>query len=119
MTFVQMCLKAANTIAFCDFRVRVLLLGIGDTPPVLKCVIRVGENHWFRYLVVTSTEVTDNPTLAVLATSQNKKPIEEVKLGRPAQVITLNDLVAGSYVGIRRMLNADEIEASVRTRGSR
>jgi hypothetical protein len=119
MTFVEMCMHAVETIAFCDFRVRVLLSGIGDVPPVLRCVIRVGENYWHRYLVVVSTEGTDNPTLAVLTTSQSRNPIEGVNFKRTEKEVTLNDLVADGYVGLRKILKADEIEAGARQRASR
>ena len=95
-------LAIAKAIGQHDFRASVGRYAHGDNPP---WIITIGENDWQRHLVVIGNEGGGkHATLALLAASESKKSVLHLDPTRVERTITLHELTAESYAGIRRIL---------------
>ncbi len=94
----------AQMIGSCDFRTTVSLYTTSSHKP---WVITVGESNWRRHIIVEEVVVGVHgleATLAVLPTSESDKFGYDIRTDKVDGRISLSDLVAGKYVGAKKVL---------------
>jgi hypothetical protein len=95
--------EVAETIAKCDFRTAMSRYTTGNDSP---WVITVGESGWHRHLVVLETFDGD-AKLGLLTKEQSERRITDIDTSAIERTMTLGELTAFSYSGIRKLLTAE------------
>jgi hypothetical protein len=106
-------LAIAQAIAHCDFRVMVSRYVTSDGSP---WIITVGESLWRRHLVVESAPVDQSgshATLAVLSQDESGKFGYDIRANNIVERIELSELIAESYVGVKKALYPRKVEVKV------
>jgi len=106
----------AQMIGQCDFRTTVSLY---TTSPNYPWIITVGESGWCRHLIVESVLIGNDglaANLAVLSQSESDKFGDNVRTTEVAERIELKDLIADSYIGVKKVLYPRTLTAQAPSR---
>mgnify|MGYP001575766606 CR=1 FL=1 len=93
----------ARAIGQCDFHTTMSHYSTGDSQG--PWVITVGESRWHRHLVVLN--VSDDGTcadLGLLDAEQSHRRITDINISAIERTLTLQELVADSYLGVKKLL---------------
>ncbi len=93
--------KVAAMIANCDFRTAISKYTTGDKG---QWVITVGESSWQRHMIVKETK-RHSATLAILSADQSSRSVIDLDTSKVEQEISLKDLIASGYTGVKDFLN--------------
>jgi hypothetical protein len=95
--------EVAETIGNCDFRTTMSRYTTGYDSP---WVITVGESSWHRHLVVLET-FDGGAKLGLLTKEQSERRITDIDTSAIERTLTLKELTANSYTGVKKLLTAE------------